>query len=126
MRVSFHFFDADFSEQQSFVLLLDAELTDMVRTAVYGAVDARVLLFVDATDVADGVYAKTAGGVVALQTRVQLDTVQMWAVDGKTRGFLTAQMRTQCQAFKTRALAKLFLKLPNIARMQLDDVADLA
>ena len=106
MGVGFVALEADAAEQGRLVTGLQPEFADVLGAAVGVAVDFFLIVFVDAGDVTERVHGHAAQGIVPLQTRLQLDPIQVGTAQRHPRRFLFGQMGAQDQCFEARPLAQ--------------------
>ena len=97
-------FDASDAVQLLLKALFDTELADVVGSAVIGFVvrvlDARLLSFIDAADVANGVARDFTKRVAAKQAGFDFDARKTVVLGGKARHLGVGQTRAQRERFK--------------------------
>ncbi len=125
VRIRLHLLEADASEQGVLVVLLHAELADVLRAAVGGAVYALQIRFADATDVADDVPGELAPGINALQARPDLHAGEAILIDGEARGLGRRQVAAQDLRLEAGAPRAGAVELFDVALAQRHDAAKL-
>ena len=84
-RVHEYFSGASFAMKLLFVGRLDAQFADQAGAGICIAVDLLQVLFIDGTDVPDGMHRRRAEGVVPSQARSNVHSRELVAVHGKQR-----------------------------------------
>ncbi|EWS55907.1 hypothetical protein X551_01244 [Methylibium sp. T29] len=110
--------------QLGLVLLLDAELADVVGALVVGRivglVDRVLLGLVDAADVAQHMAAELAIGVVAEQPRLDVDPGEAETLRGETRHLLVAELGADRQGLEALGVVHHALEAATVARRDVD------
>ena len=124
-----HLLHAGDAVQGGFKALLHAQLADVLGAPVVGFVvcvlDALLLVLVDAADVANGVAANLAQGVVAEQTRLDLHAREAVLLRGKARHFLIGQPGTDGQRFEVARLLQQPLEAAAVALVDVHHLGEL-
>src|SRR4029450_3255892 len=110
--------------QFSFIRELDADLADVVRAFVVGALspllDPHEIAVVDAPDVPDDVRGELRVRVLAEEPRLDLHAGKPIPVHGESPPFIVGKTRADRQAFEALRLIHELLETLAIARLDLD------
>ena len=115
--------------QLALVGQLEPDLTDVIRTLVVGCfvpfVDAFDVPIVDPADVTDDVRCDLAEGILAKQSRLDLDARKAITVDGEAGHFLVGKARAQGEAFEVFRLLQEAAESLAIALLDVDELPEL-
>ena len=109
---------ADLAVQPILIRRLDPCLADMGRSPIVGLIDTIELALVDAADIPDEMDTKFPEGVVAGQSRTDVDSREAVAVDRESGDFAIIEPQTQRDLFETALSGKgrpelLFIRIGN-------------
>ena len=99
LRVHENFFESGLTMKLLLVGGFYPELSDEARACILGAVDSFHVLFVDGTDIADGVNGYLAQGIMPGETGSDIDSRELKTMDGEQCHFFIVQLQLDGHAF---------------------------